>query len=322
MFFDAEERGEGGDDVRFIAERRQLHEPHAVGIPRELAACDLEREPRLPDAARAEQRDDAVFAKEILDARDVVVPADQRCARNRQVVRRRQQRERAFVGIDVGGIDHDDTVAPGAFGTVERAIGALEQFAIMRAALGNGRGHAHADRHDPARRRFVRDRKLFHRRAQAFRHFRCAARFGVGDHDPEFLAAVPREAIGRAHHAFFARARDPAQTRIALRMSVGVVVVLEVVDIEQGDRDRPLRADRAGPLTVERGVERAPVRHAREPVHDRELLEVPRMLAQRRFLQRERQIAGKGLAEREPVFVVDVAARDHPHGTAHPAVVA
>jgi hypothetical protein len=78
--------------VGFVAERRQLDEPHAVRVAAELLARSVECKPRLADAARAEQRDDAVPAEQIADTAEVVVATDQGGRRNRQVVGRRQLR--------------------------------------------------------------------------------------------------------------------------------------------------------------------------------------------------------------------------------------
>ena len=223
--------------------------------------------------------------------------------------------------LHVGRIDHDDAIASGAFSTVERAVGALDDVAMVGAALGNHRGDADAHRDDPAWRGLVGDREEVHRRAQALRYFRHAACLGVRDYDREFFTPVTGEAVGCADDAGLARARDLLQTCVALWVTVGIVVTLERVDVEEGNRDRFFRADRARPLAFERGVERAPVRHAGQGVDHREFLEVTGTLAQRGLLECEREISGERIAQREPVFVVHVASRRHPDRAADPAVV-
>ena len=90
MLLDAEERGERGDDVRFVAERSQFDEPDAVRIAGDGPACGFEREPRLAHAARTEQGDDAILTEQVVDAREIVVATDQRGNCDGQVVGGRQ----------------------------------------------------------------------------------------------------------------------------------------------------------------------------------------------------------------------------------------
>ena len=75
-----------GRDVGSRGTGRQIHEPHPVGPPRDLAPGKLQREPRLADAARAGQRHQARPAQRLADPFEVARPADQRGQRHRDVV--------------------------------------------------------------------------------------------------------------------------------------------------------------------------------------------------------------------------------------------
>ena len=55
---DAEDRRDRGRDGRRVADRRQVHQPHAVGELAGHLGADLEREPGLADPADAAQRDE------------------------------------------------------------------------------------------------------------------------------------------------------------------------------------------------------------------------------------------------------------------------
>jgi hypothetical protein len=59
---------------------------------------------------------------------------------------------------------------------------------------------------------------------------------------------------------------DRAQQHVALEVAVGVVVLLEVVDVDHQHRQRPALVVAAVPLALQAVLQRAPVRHAGERV--------------------------------------------------------
>ena len=95
-----------------IRERRELGDPHPVGEARELLPRDLQAQPRLADAAGADQRDEPVSSQHLRHLRERSRAADQIRGRRWEVRRRwglrrrhgrggRQIRDRAWRGVSV-----------------------------------------------------------------------------------------------------------------------------------------------------------------------------------------------------------------------------
>ena len=99
---------------------------------------------------------------------------------------------------------------------------------------------------------------------------------GALEEDGELVAADPAEQVAGAEDAGPA-AGDLGEQPVAGLVAVAVVHVLEAVEIEQDDAERPARAPRAAEGLVERPVPGAPVREPGqlvdrgelgEPVHE------------------------------------------------------
>ena len=82
---------DAGDQFR-IADRREVDEPHAIGIAIEQLRADLHRQPRLANATRANQREQAVTVEQFFDLGDVVLAADEAGGLNRKIVGQRIER--------------------------------------------------------------------------------------------------------------------------------------------------------------------------------------------------------------------------------------
>ena len=90
-------------------------------------------------------------------------------------------------------------------------------------------------------------------------------------HD-ELLAAITRHAIGRPRR-LDQNARHIAQNAIAHRVAVRIVELLEVVDVENGERERLLVPHRQPVVGVEAFAKRAAISHLRQIVGDRKILQ-------------------------------------------------
>ena len=88
---------------------------------------------------------------------------------------------------------------------------------------------------------------------------------GLGEDEHEFLAAVAADHVGRPQ-VLGDRLGHAAQDDVADGVAVGVVDGLEVVDVDEGDRQRPAVARRALDLGEEARQQRLPVGDAGEPV--------------------------------------------------------
>ena len=91
-FADVEYRRDRVRDEIIVRQRRELDEPDAVLVPVEQIGAHLQREARLADAARADERDEPVLGEQLRDGEDVDVAADEARDLKRQVVRQRFER--------------------------------------------------------------------------------------------------------------------------------------------------------------------------------------------------------------------------------------
>ena len=89
-----------------------------------------------------------------------------------------------------------------------------------------------------------------------------AGEVGLGEDQRELLAAVAAGEVDLADAAEQDLA-DRAQDRVAGLVAMGVVDLLEVVEVEEDERERVADAVGAPPLEHELLVERAPVRRGR-----------------------------------------------------------
>ncbi len=94
---------------------------------------------------------------------------------------------------------------------------------------------------------------------------------GLGEDQHEFLAAVAADHVAGAE-VRAERLGDAAQDDVAGGVAVGVVDGLEVVDVDEGDRQRPLVAAGTLDLGEERGQEGAAVGHAGQAVERRQVV--------------------------------------------------
>ena len=88
----AERARDLGRDLRRVAERRQLREPHAVGVAVDEAAGSLEHQPGLAGPARADERHEPVTLDERRDSAELLLASDEARQLDRQVGAARAQR--------------------------------------------------------------------------------------------------------------------------------------------------------------------------------------------------------------------------------------
>ena len=81
---------------------------------------------------------------------------------------------------------------------------------------------------------------------------------GVGQEERELVAADPERPV-RATQAGVDDAADPAEQQVARRVPVGIVDLLELVEIEQDERQRPVVPGGGRPLPLHLFLERAMV---------------------------------------------------------------
>ena len=91
FFGDTQHEGDDVGHAPLVCERRQLHEPDAVGKFTHQLARHLQRQPRLSGAARAGERDQARDGEQRLQLRDLVFAADEGAEGRGQIVAARPQ---------------------------------------------------------------------------------------------------------------------------------------------------------------------------------------------------------------------------------------
>ena len=100
----AERARDLGRDLRRVAERRQLGEPHAVRVAVEETAGSLEHQAGLAGPARADERHEPVALDERRDLRELLLAADEARQLDRQVgaarAQRAERRERPWEVVD------------------------------------------------------------------------------------------------------------------------------------------------------------------------------------------------------------------------------
>ncbi len=119
----------------------------------------------------------------------------------------------------------------------------------------------------------VRDRQTPDAPAQAFCIEARAASIDAGQHDREFLAAVACHQVATAAECLVERLCDLAQDVIAARVAVAVVEQLELIEIEEHERQRLRIAAGAARLAFQGAVEVTAVRDAGERIDADEVLE-------------------------------------------------
>jgi hypothetical protein len=96
------------------------------------------------------------------------------------------------------------------------------------------------------------------RSAESFGNFGCVIERAVREHERELLAAHPADEVIGAQQRRRGRG-DGRQDGVSGRVPVGVVDLLEVVDVDDAQRDRGAGADGSGDLA---GCLAAPARSA------------------------------------------------------------
>ena len=117
---------------------------------------------------------------------------------------------------------------------------------------------------------------------------------GLGEHDGKLLAAVARHDIACPHRRFGDRLCDLLQARVAREVTVAIVELFEVVDVDHHDRER-LRVSRAAPPFVrDREVEAPPVPDLGERIDFDQTLEIAVRVGEACVAQSHRNVARAG----------------------------
>lgn len=180
----------------------------------------------------------------------------------------------ARCALAVGRRVHDDLVAPARLRAIQRVVGEFQRGLDGVAAFRIAGRHADARGHAAAHARVVADAEIEDAGADRLGDRDGAVRVDVGQHDDEFLAAVTGRVIGRPAQAAGDAAADRGERIVAGLMALRVVVVLEVIDVDEQQRQRVLRARGAPPFARERDVEHAAVVEPGEAVGARERLQL------------------------------------------------
>jgi hypothetical protein len=146
-----------------------------------------------------------------------------------------------------------------------------------------------------------RERGLANRLAQAFGCDACPGLCCVTEPHDELLATPAADEIAPPCDALDGRG-DPLEDEVAGLVAVGVVDVLEVIDVQEEDRQSMTVPLRAMDLPVHRVAERAPVPEARERVDH---CEAARVFHQRDDAQRAAELARQ---DRQELPVLDRSA--------------
>ena len=169
-------------------------------------------------------------------------------------------------GEDVG------LVPPQRLGRVHRGIGVAHErlHPELRAEPAHDPDR---DRHRQARVAFDGEALALDERAQLLGQDGPLLDVGLGQDQHEFLAAVAAQQVAGAHVGA-QELGDPAQDDVAGGVPVGVVDDLEMVDIDEGDRERSVVAGGSFDLGEQLGEERLAVEDAGQAVDRRPVVRV------------------------------------------------
>ena len=188
-------------------------------------------------------------------------------------VRPRAQRRAVAVAAALLVIDGRDPVPAAPLGPVEGPVRRLDEAFLGAGVLGVG-GDTDAHRHPaPGHHLLVPEGVALDPLAQALGHRQGSGAVGVGERDHELLAPVPRRHVGGPRPVFVLDqelAQGP-EDLVAGEVTQGVVVVLEVIDIEEEQPHRGVAPVGLGDHLAQGLLEEAVVVEAGEPVVDREL---------------------------------------------------
>ena len=174
-------------------------------------------------------------------------------------------------------------------GGVEGGVGALEQVSGLLGVLREGGDAGRAFEVAAA------DEHLGERGAGALGRFRGRLSGDAREHEHELLAAEPADGVAVADDGAQLGGRG-GERLIALRVTVRVVDLLEVVEVEHDDAERAAGGRRGLDLPPQALLRAAVVEQAGEPVRGSLLAQV---LALARRLVRERGHRGEALDERD-----------------------
>jgi len=171
-----------------------------------------------------------------------------------------------------------DAVAPGFFRPIEGGVGRCHQRVLVavlaQAGHAERRGqvrqfHAHVGKHDGVAQAL----------AQALGHHRGQFDAGVGQYSQHFLAAEAHGEVGWAQR-IADQAGGGRQRHVADDVAVGIVELLEVVEVDHDDRQAAAGAGRARRQLRQHVIEPGAVVQARERVVERQLaVEFAQLLA-------------------------------------------
>ena len=168
------------------------------------------------------------------------------------------------------------------------------------------------------RRVFVLDAERADGLTEAVREIEGVSGFHVRQHHHELFPAVARHEVACALQRVANGSGNRGEAVVTLLVSVGVVELLEAVDVDHHERERTVPSPASPPLAIEHLVERPPVRDPGENVGGRKafeleirLFELLRDLEEHRVHRRELLVASleTSLQARDPELMLD--AREH-----------
>ena len=202
------------------------------------------------DRGSARQIDDRLIVKPKL-------AVGQSCSDGR--LQRVAGRERILIG--------NDLILTGAFGFVERLVGATQQDrGLDQLAVGIPGGRTHRDGDSPVRR--LPDRDAADGFDESLADGDRAEVIGSWKDDRKFLAAVSGDEVPFTTERRSEGAGHGDQRLVADEMTEAVVELLETVNVDHDQRQRLPGAGRPAPLPPQRLIERAAVGHAGQRVAD------------------------------------------------------
>ena len=150
---------------------------------------------------------------------------------------------------------------------VETRVGPAQQLFDRRFLTDQSLGTAHPDTHLDRYQPYLRCNRLsFDASSDALCDFRCAPQPGLRQYCGELFAADPGQPIRIAREQAFETVRDACENFVTDRMPMLIVDRLEVVDIDDEQRQITAVTSRDLQISPELQIETTPIAHAGERI--------------------------------------------------------
>lgn len=162
-------------------------------------------------------------------------------------------------------------IAANRFCTVKRFVGSLHHGANALCNYSLPARGANTDGHLALLASEVLDGEFCNGVPKRLGHRQCAQAISIRQHDDKLFASIARDDVARSPDVVLETSADRCQRIIAGLVTVSVVIGLETIEVDEKDRQWPVRTNRSAPLALKNLVQRTAIGQTGQRVRLREL---------------------------------------------------